>query len=141
MKRPMSLVSFILSTAMLGIYTGVYIAGSYVIFAMLGDLMADPEGIMMAGMILGQMAIFVLAVIFNAISIAKVLKKPSEFKKGAIITAIVFNFIVFLTTIMTMDTLSIITGLVAAVASILVIVDLTKEGKRKAQETAAIEEK
>lgn len=135
MKRPLSLVSFIVSTAMISLYTAVYIMGSYVILALIGEYIASPEGIIIVGVVIGELALFILGIIFNAISIARVLKKPSEFKKGAVITAIVFNFIIFLLMMLSLteevSMLNVITGIALLATNILVIIDLCKEGKRK----------
>lgn len=132
MKRPLTLTGFILGTIFLGIEA---IAG-LILFIDFMNYTGNSIVIVALGLAL---ALSIVSLIFNAISIPAWNKSPEVYrrKRGIIITAIVFNFIIVLFTIIgfasgetnpNMLTILEILGIIAA--NVLGIIDLTRESKK-----------
>ena len=103
MKRPMTLVAFIISTVFLGIDAVVDLLAilNYV------DIVTRWGGNLLITSLIISILLFsvvVVAIIFNAMSISAWNKNKERFKKkkSQIITAIVFNFIVILFALITL---------------------------------------
>lgn len=98
MKRPMTLVAFIISTVFLGIDALLELIG---LIEIINIAINWGAGSSLATSIIISILLFgviVVAIVFNAISISAWNKNKDGFKKkkSKIITAIVFNFIVIL---------------------------------------------
>ena len=97
MKRPMTLVAFIISTVFLGIDALLELIGLIEIINVAINWGASSlaTSIIISILLFG---VIVVAIVFNAISISAWNKNKDGFKKkkSKIITAIVFNFIVIL---------------------------------------------
>lgn len=139
MKRPLTLTGFILGTT----FQGLLAIESLIVFGAGMDAMtyaASASGMSIVIIVLGlTLALAVLGLIFNAISIPAWNKSPEDYrrKRGVIITAIVFNFIVVLLSIIGFAGSEVgpnffaileILGIIAA--NVLGIIDISRE-KRK----------
>lgn len=134
MKRPLSLVAFILATVFTAVYNVILIIGLTAIFPVLSDLSKVPGGSTVVIILFLQVAVFLITMILDIVGIAKSTKAPDVYKKGAVITATVFNFITAITLLFTeLSILPILVIVVLVAANVLVYVDLSKEGKRRAQ--------
>lgn len=133
MRRPITLVGFILGTVMHSVYT---IAELFVV-ALIIDLVVSAgatTSTFMALILLITLALSIISLVFNAIAISAWNKKPEAYKKkrGIIITAIVFNFIVVLLLIIgmtgkTVGVFDIIFMISLIATNVLAIVDLARE--------------
>lgn len=149
MKRPMTLTAGILATVMHSVYT----IFELIVFAALIDAVAGAgSGAATVVVIMGlTLALSVVSIVFNAIAITAWNKDAERFikKRGMVITAIVFNFIVALFIIIGMiayaavGVVDVLLLLVCIASNVLYIVDLCLEKKRVAKlagETVATEE-
>ena len=137
MKRPMTLTASILGTVMHALYT----ISELIMFALVIDLMGgssvdSSSTIVIVAMVIA-MLLSIVSLVFNALSIPSWNKSPAIFRKkrGLVITAIVFNFIVVLLILISCFTsavgvLDVILMLVIVASSVLYIVDLSIEKKR-----------
>ena len=145
MKRPMTLTASILGTVMHSVYSIIELYVLILLLDYAGGV--NGSGIVMVSTAIA-LALSIIALVFNAISIAAWNKSQDNFKKKRkfVITAIVFNFIVILFIIIgllmsgSLAVLDIITLIVLIAANVLFIVDLAIEKKRFAQpEEVAVE--
>lgn len=139
MKRPLTLIGFILGTVMHSIYT----VAELFLIALIIDLIVSAgatTSVFTAVILLITVALSIVSLIFNAIAISAWNKSPEGYRKkrGIIITAIVFNFIVvfFLVIGMTsgsVGVLDILLMLSIIAANVLAFVDLGREKRRVAR--------
>ena len=137
MKRPMTLVAFILSTVFLGIDTILELVSIPALIQVINSGYGSAMGGVIAITII-LLAFIILALIFNAICIPKWNKSVGAFAgtKGFIITTIVFNFIIvgliLISLIITgaIVPMSIIILLVLTATNVLVLIDLNMEKAR-----------
>ena len=137
MKRPMTLIGGILGT----VFQCFLVYEAFVLAVVFGELLGSDtgsEGVLIMSLIIILLGACVIALVFNAITIAQWAKSPSDFKKkrGYTIAAIVLNFIIVGFALIGFSTSAQITFLAAieliglVAASILMIVDLCLEKKR-----------
>lgn len=135
MKRPLTLTSAILGT----VFQGILSLSSVILFIELIDYL---EGSALTFVLLLTIAIAVLGLIFNILSIPAWNKTPEVFRKkrGFIITAVVFNFVVVVLSLIgyaggeaRVNILSILMLIGLTTASVMFIVDMAIEGKRAAK--------
>ena len=137
MKRPMTLIAFILSTVFLGIDTILELIS----IPMWIQIINSGYGSAMGGVIalaIILLAFIILALVFNAICIAKWNKSVGAFAgtKGFIITTIVFNFIIVGLILISLIVngaiapMPIIMLLVLIATNVLVLIDLNMEKAR-----------
>ena len=139
MKRPLTLTSAILGT----VFQGILALESIILFIAMMDLVAGATGAgTLAIVMIITIAIAVLGLIFNILSIPTWNKAPEVFRKkrGVIITAIVFNLLIVVLSLIgyadegaTVNFLSILMLLCLIAASVMYIVDLATEKKRVAE--------
>lgn len=139
MKRPLTLTSAILGT----VFQGILALESVILFIAMMDLVAGATGAgTLAIVMIITIAIAVLGLIFNILSIPAWNKAPEVFRKkrGVIITAIVFNLLIVVLSLIgyagegtTVNFLSILMLLCLIASSIMFIVDLATEKKRVAE--------
>lgn len=139
MKRPLTLTSAILGT----VFQGILALESIILFIAMMDLVAGASGAgTLAIVMIITIAIAVLGLLFNILSISAWNKAPEVFRKkrGFIITAIVFNLLIVVLSLIgyagegaTVNFLSILMLLCLIAASIMFIVDLAQEKKRVAE--------
>ena len=139
MKRPLTLTSAILGT----VFQGILALESIILFVAMMDLVAGATGAgTLAIVMIVTIAIAVLGLIFNILSIPAWNKAPEVFRKkrGVIITAIVFNLLIVVLSLIgyagegaTVNVLSILMLLCLIASSIMYIVDLATEKKRVAE--------
>lgn len=135
MKRPLTLTSAILGT----VFQGILSLSSVILFIELIDYL---EGSALTFVLLLTIAIAVLGLIFNILSIPAWNKTPEVFRKkrGFIITAVVFNLVVVVLSLIgyaggeaRVNILSILMLIGLTTASVMFIVDMAIEGKRAAK--------
>ena len=137
MKRPMTLIAFILSTVFLGIDTILELISIPTLIQIINSGYASAMGGIIALTII-LLAFIILALVFNAICIAKWNKSVGAFAgtKGFIITTIVFNFIIVGLILISwivngaIAPMPIIILLVLIATNVLVLIDLNKEKAR-----------
>ena len=142
MKRPMTLTGFILATVSTAIYAGYSMFALTLVIDILSSTSATGGATALALLIL-DLAIAVVTLVLNAVSIKAWNRGPEAYKKykGIVIAATVFNFIMIVslivgiatTTAETFPILNIIIILALVAANVLAYVDLGLEGKRVAK--------
>lgn len=142
MKRPMTLTGFILATVSTAIYAGYSMFVLTLVIDILSSTSATGGATALALLIL-DLAIAVVTLVLNAVSIKAWNRGPEAYKKykGKVIAATVFNFIMIVslivgiatTTAETFPILNIIIILALVAANVLAYVDLGLEGKRVAK--------
>jgi len=131
MKRPLTLTGGILATVGNAVMTVLSVIGFIALIPYIGELVsAGGLGVLIIAVL--QLAVFVLGLIFSILALCKCNKAPAEFKKSKAIVAIVFNFIATVLCFIAGGTLNILLGLVILAGAVLFIVDLAREGKRRA---------
>ena len=147
-KRPVLLAGLIIS---LLLYVGETIYSFVTMLAAISaltvvtgssvtDSIFDVAGIIMIGAGVITIVFSLLGLIFSAVSIPRCKLSASDFqeKKGLIVTVVVFNFIIIalalISLISELNVVSLILMLAFLVASILLIVDLSKNKKLLAAE-------
>lgn len=145
MKRVMTLVGFIISTVLLGIYSLIQLIGIAAIIDALSAVGAEGSATLAIVLII-TIALCVLALVFNAIAITAWKKDAAGYKKkkGMVITAIVFNFILILFLIIGMASgvvgvLDILLLIALIAANVLAFVDMGLEKKRVAAAQQPVE--
>ena len=127
MKRPLSLVGFIVATAVLGIDLMFEFIGLAVLLGLGGFLWV------FIGLI--GIAFVIVALVFNAISISSWNKKPENYKKGFVLATVIINFalVLFLIIGLALGSTAILMSILlihALVATnVLVLIDLSKANK------------
>ncbi len=139
MKRALTLTSAIMGT----VFQGILALESIIFFIAMMDLVAGASGAgTLAIVMIITIAIAVLGLLFNILSIPAWNKAPEVFRKkrGIIITAIVFNLLVVVLSLIgfagegtSVSFLSILMLLCLIAASIMYIVDLATEKKKVAE--------
>ena len=144
-KRPLTLTAGILGTVASAFYTVLCLLATFGVGILAdagSDLNATPGATAVLGFAMVIMiilvAICVVTLVLNAVSISGFGCTPENFtkKRGVIITAIVFNLLVFLyilySVIISFSILNLVIGIVLVAATVLYIVDLCLEKKRVA---------
>lgn len=146
MKRVMTLVGFIVATALLGIYSLIQLIGVAAIIDLL-TATGVQGGALLAVVIIITLALCVLALVFNAIAITAWKKDAAGYKKkkAMVITATVFNFVIILLLIIGMASgavgvLDVLLLLALLAANVLAYVDMGLEKKRTAVAQEQVEE-
>ena len=136
MKRPMTLIGFIIATVFCGIYTLVQLFGLAVIIDLL-TATGVTGGATLAVVMILTIALCVLALVFNAVAISAWGKNPEGYKKkrGMVITATVFNFIIMLLLIIGMASgvvgvLDVLLLIAVLATNVLAYIDLGLEKRR-----------
>ncbi len=127
MKRALTLTGAIMGTVANGILSIIMAVGLVAILDVMNGFFAETTILFVA---LLELAVFILGLIFSIISITRWAKKPSEFKKGSIVVAIVFNFIGAVICLFSETAINLFLGLVLVASAILLIVDLCLERGR-----------
>ncbi|MBP3619901.1 MAG: hypothetical protein J6J24_04495 [Clostridia bacterium] len=138
MKRVMTLIGFIISTSLLGLYTLIQLV---CVAAIIDHFSATgiQGGATLAVIFLITLALCIVTLVFNAIAISAWKKDPLGYKKkkGIVITATVFNFITILFLIIGMfsgavGVLDILLLFALIATNVLAYVDMGIEKKRVA---------
>lgn len=149
MKRIMTLVGGIIGTVFTAIFSLIMLIGITAILAILFDL---GSGSMISALFaligLLEIALGIVALVLNAMCIGKFSYTHEKYvaKRGLIITAIVFNFLLALLLIISLATqfsaLTMFVFLACLATGVLYIVDMSLEKKRvaKAAATATVAE-
>ncbi len=147
-KRPVLLAGLIISLLLYvgeTIFSFVTMLAAIQAFTMqtgtsITDAFSDTIGIILIGVGVITIVFSLLGLIFSAVSIPRCRLSASDFqeKKGLIVTVVVFNFIIIalalISLISKLEVASLILMLAFLVASILLIVDLSKNKKLLAAE-------
>ena len=147
-KRPVLLAGLIISLLLYvgeTIFSFVTMLAAIPAFTMktgtsITDAFSDTIGIILIGVGVITIVFSLLGLIFSAVSIPRCRLSASDFqeKKGLIVTVVVFNFIIIalalISLISELNVVSLILMLAFLVASILLIVDLSKNKKLLAAE-------
>ena len=135
----MTLIGFIIATSLLGIYTIIQLVGIAAIIDFLSATTGVEGGATLAVVLIITLALCVLALVFNAIAISAWNKDPAGYKKkkGLVITATVFNFVIILLLIIGMvsgacGVLDVLLLPALIAANVLAYVDMGLEKKRVA---------
>ncbi len=136
MKRPMTLVAFILSTVFLGIDTILELISIPALIQIISSGYGSAMGGVIAITII-LIAFIIVALVFNAICIPKWSASVGEYagKRGFIITTVVLNFIIVLLMIISMaigaiTVMAVLLLLVLTATNVLVLIDLNMEKAR-----------
>ena len=141
----MHLVGAIVGTVFTAIYTVIMLIGITAIFELLSAAGGAPGSGLLAVVSLLILVVGLLALIFNAMVIGAFSWDHEKYakKRGKIVAAIVFNFLLAL--LMTLSVIgnfnmfAFLVLLASLAAAVLMIVDLALEGKRVAKAQAALE--
>ena len=143
MKRPMTLVAFILTIVMLSIDAILELIGIAFIFEIFAA--AEAPGMIILGVIaLITIALIVVSLVFNILGITAWNKDAQGYQKKRkfVITAVVLNFVLVLLMLISMFTgafsvMSVLLLLALVAGNVLAIVDLAREKKKVAQAQTA----
>ena len=145
MKRILTLLAGIVGTVFQAIWSLLMLIGIAAIFEILSG--ADVEGTgLLAIIALLEIALGVVALVLNAVSITGFSCTAEKYskKKGLIITATVFNFLLALllliSTFSSPNAINILVMIASVVAGVLYIVDMCLEKKRLANVQPAAEQ-
>ena len=138
MKRPMTLTGGIIGTIANAFLSVMYVIGIVGIIELLGGATGTVTVVVVAVL---EMLVAVVALILSIVSIVAWSKDAAGYKKkkGAVITAAVFNFIGAILCFIAGTALYIVLALVLIAVGVLFIVDVCLEGKRIAKTTAPAE--